>query len=205
MNNAIKDKLIKQLTNFYNSQEKYDKFGVTWKRVHLFHGPPGSGKSSTVMALASMFVKNIAKLTITPDLDSQHLEELFKTLQSNTILLVEDVDALFIERKSVNSIDFSTLLNCMDGLTTQRGLVLFMTTNHVTKLDAAFMRPGRVDFCLEFYPPGKEELKQALKVLAPQYAHEHNQFLEKCGDKMTIAALQYYIFECILEEKNTIL
>lgn len=41
---------------------------------------------------------------------------------------------------------FSGLLNAVDGVassTSQR--ILFMTTNHISKLDPALIRPGRVD------------------------------------------------------------
>lgn len=118
MSSNHKETLIKQLDKFYQSQDLYDKFCVTWKRVHLFHGPPGSGKTSTVIALASMFGKNLAKLTITPDVNSRALETLFQSVPDNSFLLLEDVDALFTERQALGSVDFSTILNCMDGVTT---------------------------------------------------------------------------------------
>ena len=93
----------------------------------------------------------------------------------------------------------------MDGLTTQNGLVLFMTTNHVIKLDEAFNRPSRIDLKLEFHLPGKAEIRQALKVLASDFESEHETFLERVGDNMSIAALQHHIFTRILEERGTIL
>ncbi len=79
------------------------------------------------------------------------------------------VDALFTNREANQGVDFSTLLNCMDGIATKRGLVLFMTTNHIQKMDGAFIRPGRVDISIEFKMPGKEILKDALNVLAEEY------------------------------------
>jgi hypothetical protein len=200
-----KAKLINQLKKFYASSDMYDKYGITWKRVHLFHGPPGSGKTSTILALASLFEKNISKLTITPHLNSQDIELLFSTVQDNSFLLLEDVDSLFVKREATTSIDFSTLLNCMDGITTKRGLVLFMTTNHIVKLDSAFIRPGRVDYVLEFKLPGREELHEALKVLGANYEHEHEEFLNKCDPSLTVAGLQKHLFECIIEDKESIL
>jgi SpoVK/Ycf46/Vps4 family AAA+-type ATPase len=205
IDDPIKDKLVTQLEKFTKSSALYDRYGVTWKRVHLFHGPPGSGKTSTILALASRFGKNIAKLTLTPQLNSQQIEYLFQTIPDNTWMLLEDVDALFTERTAHTSIDFSTLLNCMDGLTTKRGLVLFMTTNHKTKLDSAFIRPGRVDLDLEFPLPGKEELRKALKVLGAEYEHEHEEFLEKHAKNMTIPSLQKHLFECMMDEKKSML
>jgi hypothetical protein len=201
----VKDTLVQELKEFYDSAEFFDDFGVTWKRVHLFHGVPGTGKTSMVMALASIYGKNIAKLTITPQVNSQHVETLFRTLPPNTVLLLEDADALFKERDAESGIDFSTLLQCMDGIATVRGLVVFMTTNHLDRLDAAFTRDGRVDSntCFEF--PTRDEIKMALNVLAADFEHEHEEYLNNTADNITIASVQAHIFRRILGKKGTIL
>ncbi|PBP25333.1 ATPase, partial [Diplocarpon rosae] len=39
----------------------------------------------------------------------------------------------------------SGLLNVLDGVTSQEGRIVLMTTNHVKKLDKALVRPGRID------------------------------------------------------------
>lgn len=39
----------------------------------------------------------------------------------------------------------SGLLNCLDGVASTEARILFMTTNYKEKLDAALVRPGRVD------------------------------------------------------------
>lgn len=44
----------------------------------------------------------------------------------------------------------SGLLNILDGVASQEGRVLIMTTNHPEKLDKALTRPGRVDMTVEF-------------------------------------------------------
>jgi len=204
INDEMKDKLVNQLKKFYDSNELYDRYGVTWKRVHLFHGIPGTGKTSMVMALASIYGKNIAKLTLTPEVNSQHVEALFQRVPENTFLLLEDVDSLFADRDAKSGIDFSTLLNCMDGLTTKRGLVVFMTTNHIEKLDSAFIRPGRVDMCMKFSTPDTHELKSALMTLAAEFENEHDEFLAR-NSGMTIAALQAHVFDRVMGGKNTIL
>jgi len=206
LDDTIKSQLVNELDKFYNSSELYDKYGVTWKRVHLFHGKPGTGKTSTVTALASIFKKHIAKMTLTPNVTSQDIERLFQTVPAETFLLLEDVDALFTDRTANSGIDFSTLLNCMDGLTTRRGLVVFMTTNHVQKLDAAFLRPGRVDKCVESQLPKRAELQKALDVLASDFKHEHEAYLNSVPEEgMSIATLQKHLFDCVMSEKTTIL
>lgn len=205
INEDIKRKMVKGLTDFYSSSQLYDRFGITWKYVQLFHGPPGSGKTSTAIALASMFNKNLAKLTVTPQLNGQDMETLIKCLPDNTFLLIEDVDALFIKREGGSSLDFSTLLNCLDGITSKRGMVVIMTTNHKSKLDPAFLRPGRIDEDVEFFPPGRTELQLCLETLVPDFKHEHETFLDKYDHGLSISELQRHLFECIKSEKKSIM
>lgn len=40
---------------------------------------------------------------------------------------------------------FSGLLNAIDGVASADERILFMTTNHVDRLDSALIRPGRID------------------------------------------------------------
>ncbi|TVY39185.1 putative mitochondrial chaperone [Lachnellula subtilissima] len=47
-------------------------------------------------------------------------------------------------------ISLSALLNILDGVASQEGRVLIMTTNHIAKLDDALIRPGRVDMTIKF-------------------------------------------------------
>jgi SpoVK/Ycf46/Vps4 family AAA+-type ATPase len=210
MDDNVKELIVNKLEKFYESSALYDKYGITWKRVHLLHSLPGTGKSSFVLAVASKFNKNIAKLTLTPELNSQDLEKLFQSVPDNTILLLEDVNDLFTGRKSNSSISFSTVLNCLDGITTKRGLVLFMTTNHISELDEALVRPGRIDTVIEFFRPNENDVKKALDVLAADYKHEHEEFMEKVKDQinkkeLTIPWLQKHLFDCIMDEKKSVL
>lgn len=47
-------------------------------------------------------------------------------------------------------LSLSGLLNILDGVASQEGRVLIMTTNHLEKLDKALIRPGRVDMTVKF-------------------------------------------------------
>lgn len=44
-----------------------------------------------------------------------------------------------------SSITFSGFLNALDGVASGEERIIFMTTNHLEKLDPALIRPGRVD------------------------------------------------------------
>jgi chaperone BCS1 len=52
-----------------------------------------------------------------------------------------------VENKGIS---LSGFLNIIDGVASSEGRVLVMTTNHIEKLDAALLRPGRVDLTVHF-------------------------------------------------------
>lgn len=91
-----------------------------------------------------------AGLTHTRDTKSDDQEEskpLVTTVPSTTI-----VNTAIPPPANNNSgrISLSALLNILDGVASQEGRVLIMTTNHLDKLDAALIRPGRVDMTIKF-------------------------------------------------------
>jgi chaperone BCS1 len=60
-----------------------------------------------------------------------------------------------------SSVTFSGLLNALDGVASAEERIIFMTTNHVDRLDPALIRPGRVDLMElldDAYPEQAERL-----------------------------------------------
>ena len=57
-------------------------------------------------------------------------------------------------------ITMSGLLNAIDGVASQEGRVLVMTTNYPQKLDDALIRPGRVDLKVEFTLASKQQIRE---------------------------------------------
>ena len=117
---------------------------------------PGCGKTSFVQVLASnlkldICILNLAHKELTDNSLASHLRD----APENSLILLEDVDAIFTNRSdpSVSSstngksegVSFSGLLNALDGVAAQEGRIFFMTTNHIEKLDPALIRPGRCD------------------------------------------------------------
>ncbi|TVY36826.1 putative mitochondrial chaperone [Lachnellula occidentalis] len=62
-------------------------------------------------------------------------------------------------------ISLSALLNILDGVASQEGRVLIMTTNHIEKLDEALIRPGRVDMTIKFDLASREMITTIFRAI----------------------------------------
>lgn len=161
----IGERVRADIEEYRASKEWYEMRGIPWRRGYLFHGPPGTGKSSLIAALAGvlgfdLYVMNLAST----GLDDDDLVRLLLNIPKGGALLLEDVDAVLDGRdvkggegQNPSVVTFSGLLNALDGVASKPGLMVFMTTNHIEKLDPALIRPGRVDMQIEF-PAATPEL-----------------------------------------------
>lgn len=84
-----------------------------------------------------------------------NIRSLFKLpAKKSGIIFFDDMDAMVQNRKVAgNSGELSTFLSELDGLETVDGVVFIFTTNYIKELDAAFVRPGRIDLWLQFSEP----------------------------------------------------
>ncbi|KIV80297.1 hypothetical protein PV11_07810 [Exophiala sideris] len=80
--------------NFYASH------GIPYRRGYLFHGPPGVGKTSFALALASKFNLDVYNLTLLDhNLTDSDLISLLNQLPGRSLLLLEDIDTAGLNRK----------------------------------------------------------------------------------------------------------
>jgi chaperone BCS1 len=147
-------KVLDDIREFLSSYQWYASLGIPYRRGYLLYGDPGNGKTSLVAAVASALKMNIYVLSLqAPGMNDSMLVELLTSVSSNSIILMEDVDCAFEKRKkkeeTSDKLTFSGLLNALDGVGGKDGRIIFMTTNHKEKLDAALIRPGRIDYQIE--------------------------------------------------------
>jgi chaperone BCS1 len=163
LRDGILERLTGDLRRFFDRQPWYTALGIPYRRGYLFTGPPGNGKTTTVLVLAGVFQSPVCILDLAnPLLTDEKLRALLNAAPAGAFFLLEDIDALFRRRKAAAApkggeesppsvgITFSGLLNALDGVMAPNGRVVFMSTNHPEKLDPALIRPGRVDVRMEF-------------------------------------------------------
>lgn len=153
LDSGIKEGILDDVYDFMRNGKWYSDRGIPYRRGYLLYGPPGSGKTSFIQALAGELDYNICILNLSENnLTDDRLNHLMNNMPERSILLLEDIDAAFNKRSQTgeqgfhSSVTFSGLLNALDGVTSSEETITFMTTNHPEKLDAAIMRPGRIDY-----------------------------------------------------------
>ncbi len=137
---------------FLQGRDAYEHAGIPWRFGILLHGAPGTGKTSLSHVLASRLGMRLAVIPLADLRSDEELVSAFTSASDRAIVLLEDVDSAFRKRQTgeTEGITFSGFLNCIDGmLAPHNGRVLIMSTNHPESLDAALIRPGRVDLNVE--------------------------------------------------------
>jgi len=125
------------------------------KGLYLFHGQPGTGKSTYIKYLIHCQNKQVIFLSpkMASNLDDIHLTN-FLLDNPNCILVIEDAEEIIISRDNHQNTRLSFLLNLTDGLLSESlGIQVIATFNTDLKnIDKALLRKGRLTTLYEFKP-----------------------------------------------------
>ena len=165
---GVKERIVEDMEAFISSRAWYLDRGIPYRRGYLLYGPPGTGKSSFIQAVAGHLDFNIAILNVSErGLTDDRLNHLLTNVPRRTVVLLEDVDVAFMNRKTPGadgfasaSVTFSGLLNALDGVASAEERIIFLTTNHVERLDEALVRPGRVDMTVRLGEATEHQIEQ---------------------------------------------
>lgn len=142
------DVIVQEITAWSQGRQWMRERGIAHRRGVLLEGPPGTGKSSLVEALAQHFNMRliVVDLATCSDFDLPNLRAWAHT---PSIFLFEDIDRIFegtrnITEREVDKLTFDAFINLLSGVEPLEGLI-FLTSNHPEKLEEALLRPGRVD------------------------------------------------------------
>ena len=188
LDNDIHEKLLEDIRKFLSNRETYQKMNYPYKYSALIYGVPGSGKTSSILAIASELKRDVEYVNISTvtaidlldrmnshptrifvfeDIDavgfspsSKRATETAEKLNSANEDEYEDDDSWGGDKFSRGTLSLSDLLNITDGLLSSDGTICIFTTNHKEKLDPAFLRAGRMNKTIEFQYMSPETAKR---------------------------------------------
>jgi SpoVK/Ycf46/Vps4 family AAA+-type ATPase len=147
---------------FWESESWFVEQGLPYRRGFLLYGPPGNGKTTVARIMACHPLVSTFSIDFSCEgMPNTALTEMFQAAEDRApaLIILEDLDRMFGTGASANhsGITLQHLLNCLDGLAAQNGIVVVATVNDPTTLDAAILkRPGRFDRLAAFPTPSFE-------------------------------------------------
>lgn len=149
--------------------ELFDALGVSQPKGVLLYGPPGTGKTLLARAVAHhtdcTFIRVSGSELVQKYIGegSRMVRELFVMAReaAPTIIFMDEIDSIGSSRMEGGSGGGDSevqrtmleLLAQLDGFEATQNIKVIMATNRIDILDAALLRPGRIDRKIEFPNP----------------------------------------------------
>lgn len=152
----MKEEIQTDFTQFFDSREICERYGIPWKRGAIFIGPPGNGKTHTLKALINQLAKPclyVRSFKSESETEQENMAEVFERARmAPCIVVLEDLDSM------IDNKNRSFFLNELDGFQSNNGVLVLATTNHPAKLDSSILdRPSRFDRKYHFHLPADAE------------------------------------------------
>lgn len=160
---------LRELVDFIQNPDRYNKYGARMPRGVLLYGPPGTGKTLMAKALAGeagvpfYAVSGSDFIQIYAGLGASRIRELFKKAKEDgkSVIFIDEIDALGKKRKGgqgqggseEGDRTLNALLTEMSGFKGNEGIIVVAATNRIDTLDEALLRPGRFDRQIEIGLP----------------------------------------------------
>lgn len=165
----------------------------------ILFGPPGTGKTAFVNAMASYLGWPI--VTLDPSdfaKEGMHLipnttSRIFRLLMEleDTVVFFDEMEELIKQRNSEAGFEqkflTTSLLPKLQNLADRARCLFFVATNFFGEIDEAARREGRFDFRIQIVPPSFEEKMRMLEVGFPSVSPEVKKYLKDAKVKEEIA------------------
>lgn len=194
--------ILDDIKNFWESEERYRKFGNVYKRNILLYSAPGNGKTSMINIICKMLINEYNGIIICIDKIDDLLAyndsmERIRTIEPNRkiITIIED-----FERLAKNDEFTALLLQTLDGNSQFDNVVTFATTNHPEVLEKRFTcRPSRFNLVIEYTKPDEENRRAYITMKLKDGGYDVESEEIKNDIERYVAKTEGYSFDFVKE------
>lgn len=175
---------VLELKSFLENPELFDEVGAEKPTGILLVGPPGTGKTMTVQALANEidaeFIQANASSFINMYVGTgpNAVQEIFKKAEAvlksgkkkHVIIFLDEFDSIGSRRSdngsgavSEENKTINELLAQMDGFNKNKNITVIAATNRLEMIDEALLRPGRFDYIVQIPLPDLNKRKELIR------------------------------------------
>lgn len=204
----MKKEIQANTTDFLRRGELWNKCGIPLKRGVILAGEPGVGKTIICKALISE-ANGVTCITTDPyainyDDYITRLYELAEDLKPSMVF-IEDIDCIGQSRMEFmhhGQPALLTLLDVLDGVEEQSGVVSVATTNCLEFLDKALSeRPSRFDRVIRLVRPSIEQRRKLIQRLSTKIPlpEDIQEYISRKSDNLTPAQIQEIVFSLVIQ------
>jgi len=188
---------IQEFVDFLKNPDKFSKLGGRIPHGLLLTGPPGTGKTLLAKALAkesgvpffSMSGSDFIEMFV--GVGASRVRDMFEHAKkvAPCVLFIDEIDAIGGKRGSGSfggghderEQTLNQILVELDGMDTNKGVILVGATNRPETLDSALLRPDRIDRQITVTLPDVNGREEILKIHSKNVPLSNNCDLRKIG------------------------
>ena len=176
---AVRSELQMAIVNAIRHPEAYALLGLAHPAGVLMYGPPGCGKTLLARAVANecgasfISIKGPELLNKYVGESERAVRQVFERARSSApcVVFFDEMDALAPKRAGESQAServVNQLLTELDGLDARKNVFVVAATNRPDIIDAAMMRPGRLEKLLYVPLPSEADRAQILRTLTKE-------------------------------------
>lgn len=183
--------ILEQVRRWLQAEKFYQEHNIPYRRGILLNGHTGSGKSSLVLEIAKELGIPIYIFDLSTFDNEEFCSKIGDLSSYPGIILFEDIDNQYHGREIVNKsqnyigLTFDCFINKLSGVKSIKNKFVFITTNHLDKVDSALCRSGRIDEIIDLPFLNKEERTKMASIILDHDKEVVNKIVEENAECST--------------------